>query len=170
MSLTRGIAWCPCWTAEITCLDTTGYFSKFQIEGKFLHHVNQVQSKAVATYAASLRARFKPPETVNVPPNPRMSTPTRNAWNQSPSLKLTHDNFPNLEGNVTPSCHHTDKKQCTETSSQSFNANADDSSLSPPSVGTTQTELMDKHTKFQAALLTIQTSFADKLHQVQSHQ
>jgi hypothetical protein len=92
-----------------------------------------------------------------------MSTPTHNAWNQSPSLKLTHDNFPNLKGNVTPSCHHADKKQCTETSSQLFNANADDSSLLPPSVGTTQTELMDKHTKFQAALLTIKTSFADKL-------
>lgn len=50
-----------------------GHLDKFQIDGKFLRHVNQVQSKAVATYAASLKARFKPPETVHVPPNPRPS-------------------------------------------------------------------------------------------------
>jgi hypothetical protein len=45
-----------------------GHLDKFQIDGKFLRHVNQVQSKAIATYAASLKARFKPPETVHVPP------------------------------------------------------------------------------------------------------
>jgi hypothetical protein len=56
-----------------------GHLDKFQIDGKFLCHVNQVQAKVVATYAASLKARFKPPETVHVPPNPRPSTPTRNA-------------------------------------------------------------------------------------------
>ena len=98
-----------------------------------------------------------------------MSTPTRNAWNQSPSLKLTQDNFPDLEGNVMPSRRHADKKQCTETSSQSFNANADDSSLLPPSVGTTQTELMDERTEFQAALSTIQTSFADELRKIKQN-
>ncbi len=138
-----------------------GQLSKFQIKGKFLCYVTQVQSKAVATYAASLRARFKPLETVNVPPNLCMLTPTCNAWNQSPSLKLTQDNFPDFKGNVMPSHHHADKKQCTETSSQLSEITLP--FCPPQAVGITQTELMDECTEFQAALSTIQTSFADEL-------
>jgi hypothetical protein len=108
-----------------------GHLDKFQIDGKFLCHINQVQSKAVATYAASLKVRFKPPETVHVPPNPRPSTLTRNAWNHTPSLKFNQENFPDLEGNVTPSRRNADNKQRTELGSQSVNTSADDSSLSP---------------------------------------
>jgi hypothetical protein len=99
-------------------LTKEGHLDKFQIDGKFLRRVNQVQSKAIATYAASLKARFKPPETVHVPSNPRPSTLTCNAWNRTPSLKFSQENFPDLEGNVKPSRHHVNKKQRTELGSQ----------------------------------------------------
>jgi hypothetical protein len=115
----------------IETLAKEGHLDKFQIDGKLLCCINQIQSKAVATYAASLKARFKPPETVHVPPNPCPSTPTRNAWNHTPSLKFNQENFPDLEGNVTPSHRHANKKQCTELGCQSVNMSADDASLSP---------------------------------------
>jgi hypothetical protein len=63
-------------------LTKEGTLDKFQIEGKYICCINQIQSKAVSTYAASIKARFKPMDTVQVHPmNPRPLTPTHNAWN-----------------------------------------------------------------------------------------
>jgi hypothetical protein len=145
-----------------------GTLDKFQIKGKYIHCINQIQSKAVSTYAASIKARFKPMDTVQVPPmNPCPSTQTHNAWNHTPSLKITKENFPELAGNVTPTGHHTDKKQRTTNGSQTVNAEtADDTSLLPPLVSTTQTKLTDECTEFQATISNMQTSFPDELHKI----
>lgn len=148
-----------------------GVLDQFQIEGKYIRRVNQIQSKAVSAYAASIKARFKPMDTVQVPPmNQRPSTPTRNAWKRTPSLKYTQENFPALARDVTPTRRHADKKQRTANGSQTVNTDnaADDSSLSPPSLGTTQTELTDERTEFHMTITNMQTSFAEELRKIKA--
>jgi hypothetical protein len=100
------------------------------------------------------------------PPNPCPSTLTCNAWNHTPSLKFNQENFPDLEGNVKPSRRHVNKKQHMELGSQSVNTSANDASLSPPSVGTTQTELTNERTEFQTTISNMQTSFAEELRKI----
>lgn len=133
-----------------------GQLNALAMEGMFIRRINQIQSKPVAAYAESLRARFSPPvATVQAPAPP--STPTRNAWNRTPTFKLNHANFPEL--NDTPTRRHKDKKARMETSTLA----EDDNSLSPPSVGTTQTELTDERTEIQSTLANMQDTFAKQI-------
>jgi hypothetical protein len=124
-----------------------GLLNTFGIEGTFICRINQVQSKAVSAYTGSLKARFQPPvaEVQALRPAP---PPTRNAWKCVPSLTNIHENFPEL--NSSPACRHKDKKQRTENGSN--DSTADDISLSPPSIGTNQTELKDERTEIIAHL------------------
>jgi hypothetical protein len=124
-----------------------GLLDTFGIEATCIHHINQVQSKAVSAYARSLKARFQPPvvEVQALRPAP---PPTRNAWKCVPSLTNDHENFPEL--NSSPARHHKDKKQHTENGSNE--STADDVSLLPPSIGTNQTELKDERTEIVAHL------------------
>jgi hypothetical protein len=124
-----------------------GLLDTFGIEATCIHHINQVQSKAVSAYARSLKARFQPPvvEVQALRPAP---PPTRNAWKCVPSLTNDHENFPEL--NSSPARHHKDKKQHTENGSNE--STADDVSLLPPSIGTNQTELTDERTEIVAHL------------------
>jgi hypothetical protein len=59
----------------------------------------------------------------------------------------------------TPTHCHKDKKAHMETGT---NNTADDTSLLPPSLGTTQTELTDERTEFQATLTTMQGTFSKR--------
>jgi hypothetical protein len=124
-----------------------GLLDTFGIEGMCICHINQVQSKAVSAYTGSLKARFQPPvaEVQAARPAP---PPTRNAWKRVPSLTNVHENFPEL--NSSPAHRHKDKKQSTENGSN--DSTADDVSLSPPSIGTNQTELKDERTEIVAHL------------------
>jgi hypothetical protein len=54
-----------------------------------------------------------------------------------------------------PTRHHKDKKAQTETGTDNDN----NTSLSPPSLGTAQTEQTDKHTEIQTTLTNMQDSF-----------
>jgi hypothetical protein len=63
----------------------------------------------------------------------------------------------------SPSQHHRNKKARTETG---IDDNADETSLSPPSLGTTQMELTDKCTEFQATLTTMQDTFSKKIQSI----
>jgi hypothetical protein len=109
-------------------LAKNGQLDTFSIKGMFIHHINQIQSKQVATHADSLRSKYAPPvATVQAPAPP--STPTRNPWNHTTTFKLSHENFPEM--NDTPTHCHKDKKARTETGPDD---NADDTSLSPPSL------------------------------------
>jgi hypothetical protein len=120
----------------------------FGIEGMCICCINQVQSKAVSAYAGSLKARFQPPVAeVQAPTRPALP-PTRNAWKRIPSLTNDHENFPEL--NSSPARCHKDKKQHTENGSNE--STADDVSLSPPLIGTNQTELTDERTEIVAHL------------------
>jgi hypothetical protein len=116
---------------------------KLQIKDKFICCINQIQSKAVPIYAVSIKAQFKPMDSVQVPAKPCLLTATHNAWNHSPSLKFTQENFPELTGEVTPTHHHANKKQCTANGSLTINADNTDHSSLNPLVGPTQTELTD---------------------------
>jgi hypothetical protein len=116
----------------------------------FICHLNQIQLKTVAAHAESLRSRFAPPvATIQTPAPP--TTPTRNPWNRTATFNLSHQNLPEL--NDTPTRHHK-KKARTETGTD----NDDDTSLSPPSIGTAQTELIDERTEIQATLTNMQDS------------
>jgi hypothetical protein len=88
-------------------------------------------------------------------------TPTRNPWNCTTTFKLSHENFPEMDD--TPTRHHKDKKVRTETGADNT---ADDTSLSPPSLGTTQMELTDEPMEFQATLATMQDTFSKKIQSI----
>jgi hypothetical protein len=135
-----------------------GLLDTFGIEGTCIHHINQVQSKAVSAYAGSLKARFQPPVDVVQALKPA-PTPTRNAWKRVPSLTNDHENFPELT--PSPPHHHKDKKQRTENGSN--DSTADDASLSPPLIGTNQTELTDERTEILASL---QDTFTKQLQSI----
>jgi hypothetical protein len=124
-----------------------GLLDTFGIEGTYIRRINQVQSKAVSAYAGSLKARFQPPVAEVQAPRPA-PPPTRNAWKRVPSLTNDHENFPEL--NSSPARRHKDKKQRMENGSN--DSSADDVSLSPPSIGTNQTELTDERTEIVAHL------------------
>jgi len=141
-------------------LAKNGQLDTFSIEGMFIRRINQIQSKKVATHADSLRSKYAPPvATVQTPAPP--STPTRNPWNRTATFKLSHENFPEM--NDTPTRRHKDKKARTETG---VDDNADDTSLSPPSLGTTQTELTDERTEFQATMTTMQDTLSKKIQSI----
>jgi hypothetical protein len=127
-------------------------------QGMFIHCHNQIQSKQVATHADSLHSKYAlPVATVQAPAQP--PTPTRNPWNCTATFKLPHENFPEMDD--TPSWHHRDKKACTETDVDDYENETP--SLSPTSLGTTQTELTEESTKFQATLTTMQDTFSKKI-------
>jgi hypothetical protein len=136
-----------------------GQLDTFCIEGMFIRHLNQIQSKTVAAHAESLRSRFAPPVATIQRPAP-LTTPTRNPWNRTATFKLSHENFPEL--NDTPTRCHKDKKARTETGTD----NEDDSSLSPPSLGTAQRELTDERTEIQATLTNMQDSFTKRIQSI----
>jgi hypothetical protein len=126
----------------------------------FICRINQIQSKQVATHADSLCSKYAPPiATVQAPALP--STPTCNPWNRTATFKLSHENFPEM--NDTPTHRHKDKKAHTETG---VDNNADDTSLSPPSLGTTQMELTDERTEFQATMATMQSTLSKKIQSI----
>jgi hypothetical protein len=128
-------------------LTKNGQLDTFSIEGMFIHRINQIQSKQVAMHADSLHSKYAPPvATLQAPAPP--STPTHNPWNHTATFKLFHENF--LEMDDTPTCHHKDKKGRTETGADNT---TDDTSLLPPSLGTTQMELTDECMEFQATLI-----------------
>jgi hypothetical protein len=141
-------------------LAKNGQLDTFSIEGMFIRRINQIQSKQVATHADSLPSKYAPPVTTVQAPAPP-STPTRNPWNHTATFKLSHENF--LESNDTPTHRHKDKKAHTETGTDD---NVDDTSLSPPSLGTTQTELTDERTEFQAAMATMQDTLSNKIQSI----
>jgi hypothetical protein len=127
----------------------------------FIRRINQIQSKQVATHADSLHSKYASPITTVQAPAPP-ATPTRNPWNRTATFKLSHENFPEM--NDTPTRRHKDKKARTETGT---NDNADDTSLSPPSLGTTQTELTDERTEFQATMAsTMQDTLSKKIQMI----
>jgi hypothetical protein len=84
-----------------------GQLDTFSIEGMFIRHISQIQSKQVAAHADSLRSKYAPPVATVQAPAPQ-TTPTRNPWNHTALFKLTHENFPEM--NDTPTHHHKDKK------------------------------------------------------------
>jgi hypothetical protein len=136
-----------------------GQLDTICIEGMFIRRLNQIQSKTVAAQAESLHSRFAPPvATIQTPAPP--TTPTRNPWNRTATFKLSHENFPKL--NDTPTRRHKDKNARTETGTD----NEDDSSLSPPSFGTAQTELTDERTEIQATLTNMQDSFTKSIQSI----
>jgi hypothetical protein len=145
-------------TTFFETLAKEGLLNTFGIEGTCIRHINQVQSKAVSAYAGSLKARFQPPFDVVQASKP-VPTPTCNAWKRVPSLTNDHENFPELT--PSPLHHHKDKKQHTEDGSN--DSTADDASLSPPSIGTNQTELTDERTEILASL---QGTFAKQLQSI----
>jgi hypothetical protein len=141
-------------------LAKNGQLDTFSIKGMFIHCIKQIQSKQVATHADSFHSKYAlPVATVPAPATP--STPIRNPWNRTATFKLSHENFPEM--NDTPTHHHKDKKARTETGTDD---NADDTSLSPPSLGTTQTELTDKCTEFQATMATMQDTLSKKIQSI----
>jgi hypothetical protein len=68
-----------------------------------------------------------------------------------------------------PSCHHTNKMQHTENGSNAAAATAGDNSLSPPSLGTTQTALMDERMEFQSSIANLQTSFTKAFNDIKGN-
>jgi hypothetical protein len=69
-----------------TDLANEGLLNTLQIEGMFICHHSQIQSKPVSSYAERLKAKFKPPvPTVSIQSS--HPQPTRNAWNRTPTLK-----------------------------------------------------------------------------------
>jgi hypothetical protein len=143
-------------------LANEGLLAALQIDGMFIRRRSKIQSKPVASYAERLKAKFKPPvPTVSVQSN--RPSQTRNAWNRTPTLKKGQDNIPEIP---TPSRHHTQKKQRTESGSN--DTAEDDTSLSPPSLGTTQTELTDECTEMQAAITSMRSSFAAEINKIKN--
>jgi hypothetical protein len=141
-------------------LANEGLLNALQIDGMFIHRLSQIQLKPVSSYDEHLKAKFKPPvPTMSIQPSGPQ--PTCNAWNRTPTLKKGQDNIPEIP---TPSCHHTQKKQHTESGSNG--TAADDLSLSPPSLGTTQTELTDERTEMQATLTYMQNTFAAEINKI----
>jgi hypothetical protein len=61
-----------------------------------------------------------------------------------------------------PTRRHKDKKAQTETGTD----NDDDTSLSPPSLGTAQTEQTDEHTEIRARLTNMQDSFTKRIQSI----
>jgi hypothetical protein len=114
-------------------------------------------------HAQSLESCFGLPDVVKISTvNP--STPTRNAWKCTPTLKVTQENFPDLP---TPSRRHIDKCLRTENgSSDATTVAADDDSLSPPSLGMTQTALTDERTELQSTIVHLQTSFSKAFNEI----
>jgi hypothetical protein len=142
-------------------LANEGLLAALQIDGMFIRRRSKIQSKPVASYAERLKAKFKPPvPTVSVQSN--CPSQTRNAWN-TPTLKKGQDNIPEIP---TLSCHHTQKKQHTESGSN--DTAEDDTSLSPPSLGTTQTELTDERTEMQAAITSMRSSFTAEINKIKN--
>jgi hypothetical protein len=141
-------------------LANEGLLNALQIEGMFIRHCSQIQWKPVSSYAERLKAKFKPP-VPTMSTQPSGPQPTCNAWNRTPTLKKGQDNIPEIP---TPSRHHTQKKQHTKSGSNGTAAN--DSSLSPPSLGTTQTELTDERTEMQAMLTYMQNTFATEINKI----
>jgi hypothetical protein len=144
-------------------LANQGHYDSFTMAGCHIHHINQVNLKSVSTHAQSLKARFGLPDVVQIltgnPP-----TPTRNAWKHMPTLKITQENFPDLP---TPSRRHIDKCLRMENgSSDATTIAADYDSLSPPSLGTTQTALSDERTKFQSTIVNLQNSFSKAFNEI----
>ena len=145
-------------------LANEGKLDAFRIEGMFICHCNQVQSRPLASYAKKLKAQFQPPvATVDVEPRRAATTLTRNAWHRTPTLKKGQDNIPEI---ATPSRRHTLKKQRTEAGSN--DTVEDDSSLSPPSLGTTQTELTDERTEMQTTIANMQSTFSAELKKIKA--
>jgi hypothetical protein len=144
-------------------LANQGHYDSFAMAGHHICHINQVKSNSVSTHAQSLEARFGLPDVVQISMgNP--STPTRNAWKRTPTLKVTQEDFPDLP---TPSRHHIDKCLRTENgSSDATTIAADDDSLSPPSLGMTQTALTDERTKFQSTIVNLQNSFSKAFNEI----
>jgi hypothetical protein len=141
-------------------LAKNGQLDTFSIEGMLIRHINQIQLKQVVTHADSLHSKYALPiATVQAPAQPL--TPTHNPWNHTTTFKLSHENFPEMDD--TPSQCHRDKKARTETG---IHDNANETSLLPPSLGTTQTELTDKCTDFQATLTTMQDTFSKKIQSI----
>jgi hypothetical protein len=69
-------------------LANQGHYDSFAMAGHHIHRINQVKSKSVSTHAQSLEARFRLPDVVQIlTGNP--STPIRNAWKRTPTLKVT---------------------------------------------------------------------------------
>jgi hypothetical protein len=145
-------------------LANEGKLDAFHIEGTFICHHNQVQSRPLASYAKKLKAQFQPPvATVNVEPCRAATTLTRNAWHHTPTLKKGQDNIPKI---ATLSCCHTLKKQRTKAGSN--DTVEDDASLSPPSLCTTQTELTDERTEMQATIVNMQSTFSAELKKIKA--
>jgi hypothetical protein len=145
-------------------LANEGKLDAFRVEGTFIRHHNQVQSRPLASYAKKLKAQFQPPvATVDVEPRRAATTQTRNAWHCTPTLKKGQDNIPKI---ATPSRHHTLKKQRTKAGSN--DTVEDDSSLLPPSLGTTQTELMDERTEMQTTIANMQSTFSAELKKIKA--
>jgi hypothetical protein len=145
-------------------LANEGKLDAFRIEGMFIHHCNQVQSRPLASYTKKLKAQFQPPvATVDGEPRHAATTLTRNAWHRAPTLKKGQDNIPKI---ATPSCCHTLKKQHTKAGSN--DTVKDDSSLSPPLLGTTQTELTDKCTEMQTTIANMQSTFFTELKKIKA--
>jgi hypothetical protein len=145
-------------------LANEGKLDAFCIEGTFIHRHNQVQSCPLASYAKKLKAQFQPPvATVDVEPRRAVTTPTRNTWHRTPTFKKGQDNIPKI---ATPSRHHTLKKQHTKAGSN--NTVEDDSSLSPTSLGTTQTELTDERTEMQTTIVNMQSTFSAELKKIKA--
>jgi hypothetical protein len=144
-------------------LANQGHYDSFSMAGHHIHCINQVKSKSVSTHAQSLKARFGLPDVVRISTgNP--PTPTRNAWKRTPTLKVTQENFPDLP---TPSRCHIDKRLHTENgSSDATTIAADDDSLSPPSLGMTQTALTDECTEFQSTIVNLQNSFSKAFNEI----
>jgi hypothetical protein len=78
-------------------------------------------------------------------------------------LKKGQDNIPKI---ATPSRHHTLKKQHTKAGSNDMVK--DDSSLSPPLLGTTQTELTDERTEMQTTIANMQSTFSTELKKIKA--
>ncbi len=143
-------------------LAKNGQFNTFSIEGMFIHCINQIQSKQLAMHVDSLHSKYAPPVATIQAPAPPL-TPTHNPWNHTATFKLSHENFPEIDD--TPTHHHKEKKARMETGT---NDTADDISLLPPSLGTTQTQLIDEHMEFQATLTTMQNTFSKKIQSIKN--
>jgi hypothetical protein len=145
-------------------LANKGKLDAFHIEGMFIRHHNQVQSHPLASYTKKLKAQFQPlVATVDVEPCRAATTLTRNAWHRTPMLKKGQDNIPEI---ATPSHHHTLKKQHTEAGSN--DTVEDNSSLLPPSLGTTQTKLTDERTEMQTTIANMQSTFSTELKKIKA--
>jgi hypothetical protein len=146
-------------------LANKGKLDAFRIEETFICHCNQVQSRPLASYAKKLKTQFQPPvaTALDVEPRRAATTLTRNAWHHTPMPKKGQDNIPEI---ATWSRRHTLKKQRNKAGSN--DTVEDDSSLLPPLLGTTQTELTDERTEMQTTIANMQSTFSAELKKIKA--